>query len=188
MSDKLIEDIERVARHHVGSWVKEQHPELKNLFVAAEQDIRGLAKALAALLSPARDEALEEARGFLSAARINLVTASVIIRLLGDDKSAGMIGKAADQVILQQDKMDAAIRALKSAQPSPAPSVPEGWQLVPKYETQEMIEAGKVAAERNMLKPIYGSAILDAYRAMLAAAPTPDDVALKSAPAPQTSA
>ena len=109
MSDKLIEEIERVARHHVGVWVKEQHPDLKNLFVAAEQDIRDLAKAVAALLSPARDEALEEA-----AQRADSWTKPDVVKLAAGEMTAQELRTA----IAVAKGIAAAIRARKSA---PAP-------------------------------------------------------------------
>ena len=54
---------------------------------------------------------------------------------------------------------------------APAPSVPEGWQLVPVEPTQEMVECGLMAAvyEGDSASCILASA----YRAMLSAAPSP---------------
>ena len=52
----------------------------------------------------------------------------------------------------------------------PAPSVPEGWKLVPIEPTHEMLDAGE-----DTFVPTYTgtpvSAPIDVYRAMLAAAP-----------------
>lgn len=59
---------------------------------------------------------------------------------------------------------------LPGAQAQPAPSVPDGWQLVPVEPTEEMIY--KVIDER-LAALVSGKdhSLLDIYRAMLAASP-----------------
>ena len=68
----------------------------------------------------------------------------------------------------QSRRFDTALYLAPGAQP--APSVPEGWKLVPLEPTYEMLEAGEGA-----LVPTYTdtpvSVPFDVYRAMLAAAP-----------------
>ena len=63
---------------------------------------------------------------------------------------------------------DAPLYALPGAQP--APSIPEGWKLVPIEPTHEMLYAGE-----DTFIPTYTgtpvSAPIDVYRAMIAAAP-----------------
>lgn len=56
------------------------------------------------------------------------------------------------------------------AQAQPAPSIPEGWKLVPIEPTYEMLEAG----EGTFVPTYTGTPVsvpFDVYRAMLAAAP-----------------
>ena len=50
--------------------------------------------------------------------------------------------------------------------------VPEGWQLVPVEPTHNMKEAG---VDRHWPQPISGERMALLYRAMLAAAPTPEN-------------
>ena len=60
--------------------------------------------------------------------------------------------------------------ALPGAQAQPAPSVPDGWKLVPIEPTQEMLDAG----EDTFVSSLSGtptSSPIAVYRAMLAAAP-----------------
>ena len=66
--------------------------------------------------------------------------------------------------------MGTKLYALPGAQAQPAPSVPEGWKLVPIEPTGEMIN--KVIDER-LAALVSGKdhSMLDIYRAMLAAAP-----------------
>ena len=62
-----------------------------------------------------------------------------------------------------QDALELAEEAVRAKQPA----VPEGWQLVPKVPTRDMIDQGNAAMAYDCCS---GNAD-DAYRAMLAAAP-----------------
>ena len=58
----------------------------------------------------------------------------------------------------------------------PAP-IPEGWQLVPKEPTKEMYEAAShLVTGTSGNKFEYPDELYEAYSAMLAAAPKPEDV------------
>ena len=76
------------------------------------------------------------------------------------------------QVAEQEDRLleiaDAAIAAMPSAAPQPAPAVPTGWKLVPVEPTERMIAEVEGAAR---IGGIWTAA--SAYRAMLEVAPTP---------------
>ena len=50
----------------------------------------------------------------------------------------------------------------------PAPAIPDGWCLMPKEPTEEMIDA----ADESLF---YGKALSELYKAMLAAAPKPEE-------------
>lgn len=61
-----------------------------------------------------------------------------------------------------------------AAEPAPAQpvAVPDGWVLVPREPTQEMVTAGADAAERNFTRRTRAPAT---FKAMLSAAPLPPD-------------
>ena len=61
------------------------------------------------------------------------------------------------------EELEAQVRAL---------TAPEGWQLVPVEPTKDMCEAGAIAPVKN--RQSETTWIGDIYRAMLAAAPSPD--------------
>ena len=74
------------------------------------------------------------------------------------------------------DRIDAAL-----AGKLPEPVMQEGWQLVPVEPTPEMILAGVAAQAEKLKRYALGGSLHpidhgmpDAYRAMLAAAPSPD--------------
>lgn len=111
MNDKLVEDRIRAALEAVASdgWSGD----------ATAVGIDEAVAAVAALLSPARDQVLEEAAKRAQSFK---------------DYEAGAGWNAAC------DHVAAAIRALKG-QPSPAHGVPEGWKLVPVEITEDMAVA-----------------------------------------------
>lgn len=69
-----------------------------------------------------------------------------------------------------QPTIDALRSALAAEQPQP--EAPSGWRMVPVEPTAKMLAAG-VAAESNASTHVQERLTLLAYRAMLAAAPTP---------------
>lgn len=68
---------------------------------------------------------------------------------------------------------------------SPAP-VPEGWKLVPAEPTDDMLIATRLVLADRGQPFVWGSDAAEIYRAMLAAAPAPDDAA-SPAPVPVAS-
>lgn len=60
-------------------------------------------------------------------------------------------------------------------------NIPEGWQLVPKELTEEMIVAGQAQPFMRASVFLTAESIIDRYRAMLAAAPHPPAVASDNA-------
>ncbi len=68
-------------------------------------------------------------------------------------------------------KIIAADRAQR--EPVQQARVPDGWKLVPSDPDHNMVDAGRTRMHKHGRLRGNGQSIFDAYRAMLAAAPTP---------------
>lgn len=75
-----------------------------------------------------------------------------------------MLANMAKRIIELQDALELAEEAVRAKQ---VPAVPDGWQLVPKVPTIDMITSGDDAMAYDCCSGNAG----DAYRAMLADAP-----------------
>ena len=81
------------------------------------------------------------------------------------------VAQAEDAVsVIHQIRFRAEIERIRTCILNSTP-VPEGWQLVPVEPTHNMKEAG---VDRHWPQPISGERMALLYRAMLAAAPTPE--------------
>ena len=90
------------------------------------------------------------------------------LRIVELEDIAEIVGQSASErskrITELQDALELAEEALRATQ---SPAVPDGWQLVPKVPTREMIEQGNAA----MAYDCCSGDASDAYQAMLAAAP-----------------
>lgn len=99
---------------------------------------------------------------------------SVAVKALNDDAlvklAKAVIEHAPEGATAFQDIKFSDIEAALSAQVQDA-AVPEGWKLIPKEPTPEMITAARFYATDKWTRDGYGLALTELYRDMLAAAP-----------------
>lgn len=123
-------------------------------------------------------------RWWLSAAREALTKAIANLKHVSiyDDADDDDVEAVEARAAWQRD-LDAIRAAIPSGVEAPAvkdtltpPAVPEGWQLVPKEPTREMIEAGRHQVNFARDAGAGSQKAIHAYRAMLSAAPrAPED-------------